>query len=499
MIKEIPADFKVLIIYSNTHMEPLMPLGVASIVTSLESGGFTVKLFDTTWYKSEDYNDSQSARTCSLQIKPVDYSEVGIKEIDNDPVEDFVKLVYTFKPDLIGLSCVELTYKRGLRLLDSIKELRIPNIVGGCFATFSPDCVLSNDLVDMVCAGEGENTILELARKMSSSGPLDDIANLWFKKEGRIVRPKKLDLVDIDSVPVPRFDSFAPERIYRAMDGRIYRMLPVEFSRGCPYQCTFCSAPAYAKKFRDSGRWLRFKTIDQVMNEIDFYVKEYKAEYFYFISECFLAMPLDFKHEFYKRYKKYSIPFWFNTRPETVNDKDITMLADTGCHRISIGIENGNEDFRRRVLKRHYSNETVLKAIDTVLKSKIQLSVNNMIGFPDETRDIIFDTIELNRKFKAGSHSVSIFQPFRGTELYDYCVSKGYWDSDRICSESFAVPVLQMPTLTKEEIEGLYRTFNLYINLDKSFWPDIRKAEHMDKDGDKAFFELSQRLCASQV
>jgi len=491
---KIIKDFKILIIYANTHMEPLMPLGVASIATALQSNGFTTRLFDTTFYKWGNDNNSQAARAYSLQIKPVDYSKVGIKDINNDPVEDFVKLVHEFRPNLIGLSCVELTYLQGLKLLESIKELNISNIVGGCFASFSPNEVISNDLVDMVCIGEGENTIVELAQKMSLNKSIDDTPNLWLKKEGEIIKSRKLDIVDIGSIPIPRFDLFAPERIYRGMAGKIYRMLPVEISRGCPYKCTFCSAPIYAKKFNSAGRWLRFKSADQVINEVDFYIKEYKAEYFYFISECFLAMPQSFKQEFYNRYKRHKIPFWFNTRPETVNDDDINRLADIGCHRISIGVENGNEEFRRNMLKRDYSNETVLKAINIVLKSKIQLSVNNMIGFPDETREIVFDTIELNRKFKADNHTVSIFQPFRGTELYDYCVSKGYWNAAKLCSESFALPVLEMPSLPKDQIRGLFRTFNLYVNMDKVFWADIRRAEKIDKEGDKIFFELAQKL-----
>ena len=114
-------------------------------------------------------------------------------------------------------------------------------------------------------------------------------------------------MLDVNLLSVPRFDIFAPERMFRAMAGKIYRMLPIEFSRGCPYQCTYCSAPVYAKRFRDTGRWLRFKSIDQIINEIDFYANEYNVEYFYFISETFLAMPKAHKQEFYRRYEKYKI------------------------------------------------------------------------------------------------------------------------------------------------------------------------------------------------
>lgn len=490
MIKYKVSDFRVLLVYANTPMEPLMPLGIASIATALQMNGFTAKLFDTTFYKDTDERDSQSARTGNLQIKPVDYSAVGIKVIDRDPASDFKEMVSEFRPHLLGVSCVELTYLQGLRLLESVKEFKIPVIVGGCFGTFSPDEALSNDLVDMVCVGEGEKTIVQLAQKMSANKSIENIPNLWVKTNGSIHRNQEVDIIDVKMLPILRFDIFDPKRIYRAMAGKIYRMLPVEFSRGCPYKCAYCSAPAYGAKFSHAGRWLRFKSIDQIMKEIDFYIREYAVEYFYFVSETFLAMSKDFKREFYKRYEKYRIPFWFNTRPETVSKEDISCLESIGCHRISIGIDCGNEEFRKKILKRGYSNENVLRAIDVILRSKIQLSVNNIIGFPDETREMIFDTIELNRKFKAHSHSVSVFQPFRGSELHDYCVSKGYLNPSNICTESFVAPVLEMPTLTKEEIKGLYRTFNLYIALDKSLWADIRRSEEMDEEGNRIFSEL---------
>lgn len=491
--KNTVKDFRILLVYANTSMEPLMSLGIASIATALQMAGFNVKLFDTTFYKDEQ-NDSQMAREDSLQIKSVDYSQVGVRSINGDPVEDFKNAVRNFKPHLIGLSCVELTWPQGLKLLESVKKYKIPNVVGGCFATFSPEEVVSNDTVNMVCIGEGERAIVELARKMSLNEQIVDIPNLWIKKGDTIIRSKMGDLIELESLPISQFGIFAPERIYRAMAGKIYRMLPIEFSRGCPYKCTYCSAPSYAKKFSHVGRWLRFKSVGHIMDEIDFYIKEYNVEYFYFVSESFLAMPAEYKKEFYSSYKKYRIPFWFNTRPETINYNDIRCLEDVGCHRISIGIESGNEEFRRMVLKRNYSNENILKAVNIVLKSKIQLSVNNMIGFPDETREMVFDTIKLNREFKADNHSISIFQPFRGTELYDYCMSKGYWNPAKLCTESFATPALEMPTLTKDEIRGLYRTFNLYINAEMIFWNDIKKAEKFDEEGNRAFFELTQRF-----
>jgi len=409
-------------------------------------------------------------------------------------VEDFVKMVDEFQPHLIGLSCVESTVITGVKLLESVQYQGIPNLVGGCIATFAPEKVLEFEVVDMVCVGEGEKTIVDLSERLSRNEPITDVPNLWVRENGTIVQSKNTHLCKVEEINIPRFDVFAPERIYRPMSGKLYRMLPVEFSRGCPYRCTYCSAPTYNTKFKHVGHWLRYKSMDQIMKEIEFYVKEYDAEYFYFISETFLATSKKKRKEFYEWYKEFKIPFWCNTRPETISVWDIENLQEIGCHRMSIGIESGNEEFRYKSLKRNYTNEQVLKAVNIVTKYGIEFSVNNMIGFPDETREMIFDTIELNRQFKADSHTVSIFQPFMGTELYDYAVEKGYYNSKGLGIQSFSEPVMTMPHLSNEEIVGLYRTFNLYLKADKSMYPEIRKAEALDEAGNERFFSLSEQL-----
>ena len=480
---------RILLVYSNLANEPLMPLSIAILSTALQDRGVTVRLFDTTLYPDFD-TDDQADRILSQQIKLADYSTVGVRQKTTGLLSDFVDAVDEFRPQLIGVSCVESTYRMALRLVQQIKDRQIPIIFGGALATFDPSLILNSRLVDMVCVGEGENTILEITRRIENGRDFHDIPNVWTKRFDKIIPARKYTLEDINRQPIPRFDIFEPERIYRAMSGKIYRMIPVEISRGCPYRCTYCSAPSYAEKFSKTGRWLRFKSIAQIIKEIDYYVHAYEAEYFYFVSETFLAFPRKERETFYRLYAQYGIPFWFNTRPETINREDIRKLEDIGCHRISVGIESGDEKFRNDVLQRNYTNDQVLKAVEVLEASGIQFSVNNMIGFPDETREMVFETIELNRRFCANSHTVSVFQPYRGTALYDYSVSKGYIDPDTIVDGRFSESVLNMPTLTRDEIGGLYRTFNLYRNFDKSYWPDIRIAERSDENGNKMLITL---------
>lgn len=193
--------------------------------------------------------------------------------MSSDVYEDFRKTVLEFKPDLIGLSAVEPTFLFGIKCLETVRDLGIPTIVGGVHAIFSPDDVIKYDCVDMVCIGEGEECVVELCQKMQRYDDFSAIGNIWLKKsDGTIVKNPKTTVQDMRGLPILDFSIFQPERIFRPMAGEIYRMVPVEFSRGCVYKCTYCSAPAFDQTFKEQGKWLRDKPMSQIFNEIDGYI-----------------------------------------------------------------------------------------------------------------------------------------------------------------------------------------------------------------------------------
>ena len=119
--------------------------------------------------------------------------------------------------------------------------------------------------------------------------------------------------------------------------------------------------------------------------------------------------------------------------------------------------------------------------------------MNNIMGFPDETRDLVFDSIELNRKLGTDSVNAYIFTPYRGTNMYTDATSKGYLDPDAETNSIITGSILNMPTITKEELMGLVRTFSLYVKFDKEEWPDIAVAEKFADEGTAMFEELSKR------
>jgi anaerobic magnesium-protoporphyrin IX monomethyl ester cyclase len=490
--------FKVLLVYANSFMDTLFPVSISSISGALKKVGAQVECFDSTFYPDQaEYKDSSSdsKKSENLQVLPVNYDEVGIHPKLTDIFDDFRKKVIEYKPDLIGVSAVEPTYLLGIDLLTCVRDLSVPNIVGGVHAIFSPDDVMECDVVDMVCIGEGEACMVELAEKMRANKDYTGIKNIWVRKDGKVIKNEKSEIDSLDKLPTLDFTVFEPERIYRPMSGKLWRMVPIEFSRGCIYKCTYCSAPGFLDNFKEQGDWLRNKPMDLIFDEIRYYIEELNVEYFYFVSETFLAIPKARLDEFFDRYEEIKIPFWFNTRAETIKKHTVKRLEEVGCHRISIGLECGNEDYRRTMLQRPVSNEKTIDACLLFKDSPIQLSANNIIGYPEETRELIFDTIELNRQVSPGveSHSCSIFQPYRGTWLHKYCVEKGYWPAEELALDLNFEPAITYPNITHDEIRGLHRTFPFYIKFPKEHWPEIERAEKFTEEGDLVFRELHKK------
>jgi coproporphyrinogen III oxidase-like Fe-S oxidoreductase len=192
-------------------------------------------------------------------------------------------------------------------------------------------------------------------------------------------------------------------------------------------------------------------------------------------------------------YKEFRLPFWFNTRPENVTPRRLEAMREAGCYRISFGVEHGREEYRQNVLLRHPTNEQLLEKFAIIAESGIAFSVNNIIGFPSETREMVFETIEFNRQLRGyDTLTVSIFTPYHGTPLRQAAVDMGYLDNDVLTTHTTSSSLLRMPTLSAEEIDGLARTFTLYVELPKSLWPEIRTAERFDEEGERVFRILSE-------
>jgi len=470
------------------------PISIGLFTALLNQNGFETDLFDSTLYPDPVKMGSDEAKEENLQVRPFDYGERGVRLKESIMEDDFLMKVEEFRPDLIAVSLLESTYPTAASLLKILADKDIPVIAGGVFATFAPEILLSTKNINMVCIGEGEEVLVEVCKRIAAGEDCSNVDNLWLKKDGKIIKNKLRKLVDINRLPIPDYSLFDLDRFYRPMAGKVYKTIPIETNRGCPYHCTFCNSPSIAELYREngSGRYFRKKSMQTIQKELRFLIDKWDAEYVYFTSDTFLAISDSEFDTFIEIYREFKLPFWLQSRAETITEYKARKLKEVGCHRVSLGLEHGNDEFRKRVLKKKFDNEQIIKASKIFADAGIPLTVNNIIGFPDETRDLIFDTIELNRKLTFDTSNSAAFAPFHGTPLHELCVERGLISSD-FSPGSVNVDVsLDMPQLSKEEIKGLRRTFALYARMPKKYWPMIQRAEKFDEEGNRAFKELKK-------
>lgn len=471
--------FKILLIHANSTLDTLIPPNLAVINSVLKHAGYETKLFDTTFYKTRKIT-GDDARVKTLQVKKTNFENLGIYIKTTNMYDDFIKMVEDYQPNLIGMSAVSATYPFGVKLLRQLRQdgFTIPTIVGGTHATISAKDILNESCIDYVCVGEGEDAFVELCDALKNGKDTSNIKNIWIKKGNKIIENMVRPPVDINKIPFQDWSIFDDKRIHKAMEGKIKRTGCFELSRGCPYSCTYCCNIFLNKLYNFKN--YRKRDIKRFIDEVKYMKEKYNLEYIYLSSETFLSIDEKSFSEFVELWRtEIKLPFWSETRPETITDNRIAQLKDIGLSSMSIGVESGSPVIRK-MLHRYMTNEQIVNAFKILKKHSVRFCTNNIIGFPNETREQIFETININRVIGANNIMVNIFNPYRGTPLYDMCVDKGFIHSSEIGKDYRMDFILNMPHISKNEILGLQRTFAMYAKFHKSMWDKIKIAERDD-------------------
>ncbi len=480
---------KILIIHPNKFAQRYVSVGVSMISAVLKEAGHNVVFFDTSRFKEiEESNEidysEKSVRKMKqvLQFKPVD---LPLVEKSTDLVMDALDTkILSFEPDLIAFTATSSEFLYVIAIVKQIKKYNITTIVGGCHATVSPLEVLAVDGIDLVAIGEGEETILELVDSMDRKENRTDIANIYFKTKSGIIRNKIRPYnQDLDSLPFMDLDIFDKYHHIGAYQGKIVKYARIETGRGCPFECTYCINATYHDTiYNYEHRHVRTKSPKRVIDELRFYLEKVSFNIIRFVDETFTAYSIEWLNEFVKLYKTViKKPMIIATRPERVTYPKMKILREAHKYiQVTMGIESGSERIRREVLNRKMSNNRIKKAYELCHELGFNTAAFNMIGLPSETREDFIETIQLNREINTNTPMLSYFYPFKGSKLRDECISNGYID-DVLHEVDYSVSsVLRLPDFSLQEIEGLKRTFVMYVKMDESMYPEIKKAEQND-------------------
>jgi len=290
--------------------------------------------------------------------------------------------------------------------------------------------MIEKDYVDAICRGEGEIYFLQLVEKIEKKEDFFDIKNFWFKrKDGTIVKNSIGPLVEkLDDTPIPDRDlMYSADKSLRARGQKLFMA-----TRGCPYKCTYCFNHAYNALTKNKGEMIRSRSVDSIIHEI----KEVKNNYFmdrvYMDDDIFLLKPKGWLEEFAEKYpKEIGLPFFCNVRPETVNEKTGFLLKKMNCTHVAMGIECGNNEVARKILKRNTTNERIIEAFKILRKNNVKVISQNLVGLPiPNATEVDYDTLDFNIKLRPYFAWSSILYPYPGTEIGTYAVRFGYFDGN---------------------------------------------------------------------
>ena len=159
------------------------------------------------------------------------------------------------------------------------------------------------------------------------------------------------------------------------------------------------------------------------------------------------------------------MPFFIETRVETVKPGDGKKLEKVGCAGVAMGVESGSLTLRKSLLDRFMPDSEILRGFKELEETNIRISANNIIGFPYETRKLAFDTIRLNRTFNVMDRTVNAFVTFQGIALRKITDKLGYTKPDDIQKSIKVGAQYDMPQFKRKEIKGFVKTFNYYCSF----------------------------------
>jgi len=522
---------KFLMIYPNKVMITRAPLGIGYLAAHIENAGHEFKLFDTTFIRCGDVPSDDALREQNLQVVNPDFEKLGLVEKNVNVFDALEKEIELYNPDIIGMSTVDPNHNFGIQLLQFCKKIRpeIPVIVGGPLSTLVPDDVIVEECVDIVGRGECDLALTELCNRYhdikypgverrqngasskkekkrslnvltdfsTRKGTWEDlynIPNLWVKdqdyKNNGIIHKNKVTLPELENGLAPNLAIYDPRHFLRPLGGRMYNMATVIWTRGCVFRCSYCANETFYKAADVSAKqYYRKKNVRPLVEELARFKKQFDLNFLMFVDDIFPLHEPELIDEFCKLYKEHvDLPFSINLQPRLVREDTFAMAVDAGLRNICVGVEAGSDRIRRKILKRNYRDEHVEKVFTMAHKHRIRCSSFNIIGLPDEEREDIFKTIEVNRKINPTSATVTFFHPYRGAPLRELCVERGYIETDQGKHEDVyrSDSQLDMPQITKQELKNIMKSFQLYMKLPPKYKSLIELQE------DQSSFEAQQ-------
>lgn len=374
--------------------------------------------------------------------------------------------VKAYQPDLLGFSCLTGGHLWVESCAQSIKEDNrwdIPIIVGGSHPTFFPE-MINNPYIDFICRGEGEYSVKELLDRMDKGEDLTLVPNIWSKQNGCIVKNDVQCLIeDINSLPRPDRSHYNEFSFLKNNPHK-----KVITARGCPFSCTYCYNSAFKSMYKNKGKLVRSRTVENVIEEIILLKKTSGWETLEIVDDNFIK-DKEWFLRFAEQYRlKINLPYACYGTAKNIDKEVAAALKGSNCKFIGFGIEAGNERIRKEIYKKNISNEEIVRGAEVLHAAGVKFLTFNMVGAPFETIEEMEETIRLNLKIKTDYPRCSIMQPYPRTEIFNYCVEKGLIDNNSEI-QSFTYFEKSILKYDRNQITKIVNTEKLFTIFSR--WP----------------------------
>jgi radical SAM superfamily enzyme YgiQ (UPF0313 family) len=328
---------------------------------------------------------------------------VGVVDVgaENLNIKSLLDKIKEKNPKIVGLSAMTANIRGTIQTAEAIRE-EFPNIkicIGGPHVSADHDFINRfPKLFDFMVAGEAEITLPKIVHKIIKGENFERI-NI-----GEIV-------MDLDIIPEPSRDLLA--HLPYKKGAMIFS------SRGCPYQCIFCSRPSISRK-------IRYRSPFKIVDEMESIYKK-NGETFFLFEDDTLTLKKDHILGICSEILNRKLDFNWTviTRADCVDEEIIKKMKEAGCVEMTFGVESGSERIRNNIIGKNLKTETIKKAFDLCKKYKIMTNAFLMLGFPTETKKEIEETINFYKGQPVNIIGIHISLPLPGSKLFDIALKEG--------------------------------------------------------------------------
>ncbi len=428
-----------------------LPLGLMYVAAVLERAGYKAEILD-------------AFQTDFPFRKIGDVTEVGM------PYGRIGDEIRRRKPDIVGIANpFTCQVEHAVKVADIVKEIdpSILTVVGGPHVTVVPTEFLKEARnVDIAVIGEGEQTMLDIAKFFEGNKKISDIQGIAYRKDEKaVLNSPRPFLKNLDELPYPAYhlvdmeQYLSPKKIeYRSFQDRALSMIT---SRGCPFNCSFCSVHLHM------GKTFRAHSVDYVVNHLEHVVDKYRVKTIYFEDD---NLTLDVKRfeAICDKIIERDIRFGWET-PNGVRADYLTLdllkkMKKSGCQSVFVGVESGDQYVLDNIIDKSLKLADVVEIAKNCKKIGLKTGAFYIIGFPGEKKENMKNTVDfalmLKRKYDVGMHLL-FATPSYGTRLYEECERKGYI-REKLTPRAFAevrqnwgLPLIETEDFTAMEVKEI--------------------------------------------